>query len=160
MSDCYNHLCNQQFYSVFTRDNKNITAISSSKYPSMANIEFATQGIVKLLLDLKPGKSARPYNLPTRIFKEYALQIAPVIQVIFTYSGILPNDRVTANIVPNLPIYKKRDKSNPVNYRPISLTSVCCKITEHVSCHFILDHLSAHNIINPIQHGFRSGLSS
>ena len=150
---------NQQFYSVFTRENTNIPLVSFLKYPNMANIEFTVQGIVKLLQKLKPAKSAGPDNIPTRILKEYALHIAPVLQVIYTQSyqtGILPNDWLTANIVP---VYKKGDKSNPANYRPISLTSVCCKTMEHIICHTILDHLNTYNIINPVQHGFRSGLS-
>ena len=140
---------NQQFYSVFTRENTNIPLVSFLKYPNMANIEFTVQGIVKLLQKLKPAKSAGPDNIPTRILKEYALHIAPVLQVIYTQSyqtGILPNDWLTANIVP---VYKKGDKSNPANYRPISLTSVCCKTMEHIICHAILDHLNTYNIINP-----------
>ena len=131
---------NQQFYSV--RENNDIPLVSFPKYPNMANIEFTTQGIVKLLQNLKPAKSAGPDNIPTRILKEYALHIALVLQVIYTQSyqtGILPNDWLTANIVP---VYKKGDKSNPANYRPISLTSVCCKTMEHIICHTILDHLN------------------
>ena len=150
---------NQQFYSVFTRDNNDIPLVSFLKYPNMANIEFTTQGIVKLLQKLKPAKFAGPDNIPTRILKEYAFHIAPVLQVIYTQSyqtGILPNEWLTANIVP---VYKKGDKSNPANYRPISLTSVCCKTMERIICHTILHHLNTYNIINPIQHGFRSGLS-
>jgi hypothetical protein len=30
------------------------------------------------------------------------------------------------------PIFKKGDKSKPANYRPVSLTSVCCKVIEHI----------------------------
>ena len=125
------HHITQQFYSVFTRENNDIPLVSFLKYPNMANIEFTVQGIVKLLQKLKAAKSAGPDNIPTRILKEYALYIAPVLQLIYTQSyqtGILPNDWLTANIVP---VYKKGDKSNPVNYRPISLTSVCCKTMEH-----------------------------
>ena len=150
---------NQQFYSVFTRENNDVPPVNLPRYPNMDNIEFTTQGIVKLLQKLKPGKSAGPDNIPTRILKEYALHIAPVLQVIYTQSyqtGILPTDWLTANVVP---VYKKGDKSNPVNYRPISLTSICCKTMEHIICHSILDHLNTHTIINPIQHGFRPGLS-
>ena len=62
----------------------------------------------------------------------------------------------TANIIP---IHKKGDKSLPVNYRPISLTSASCKIMEHIIFHSILNHLNRYNIINPNQHGFRPGLS-
>ena len=51
---------NQKFYSVFTRENNDIPLVSFPKYPNMANIEFITQGIVKLLQELKPGISAGP----------------------------------------------------------------------------------------------------
>ena len=43
------------------------------------------------------------------------------------------------------------------NYRPISLTSTCCKIMKHVIFCFIMDHLDGNNIINNHQHGFRPG---
>ena len=113
---------------------------------------------MKLLHELKPGKFARPDNIPTWILKEYALHIA-VLQVIYTQSyqtGILPKDWLAANIVP---VYKKGDKSNPANYRPISLTSVSCKTMEHNICHSILDHLNTYNIISSTQHCFRPDLS-
>ena len=48
--------------------------------------------------------------------------------------GTLPSDWLKANIAP---IYKKGDRSIPANYRPISLTSVCCKAshgTYNLSC--------------------------
>ena len=44
-----------------------------------------------------------------------------------------------------------RDRSgnrDPTNYRPISLTSTCCKIMEHVLCHAIMKHLELHHILN------------
>ena len=85
--------------------------------------------------------------------------IAPVLQVIYSQSyqtGILPSNWLTANIVP---VYKKGDKSIPANYRPIPLTSVCCKTMDHIIYHSIIDHLNTYNIINPMQHGFRPGLS-
>ena len=110
--------------------------------------------------ELKPGKFAGPDNIPTWILKEYALHIAPVLRVIYTQSyqtGILPKHWLAANIVP---VYKKGDKSDPANYRPISLTSVCCKTMEHIICHSILDHLNTYNIISSTQHSFRPGLSS
>ena len=41
------------------------------------------------------------------------------------------------------------------NYRPVSLTCVCCKILEHIiSCH-IRQHLDQHKILWKSQHGFR-----
>lgn len=52
-------------------------------------------------------------------------------------------------------VYKSGNKKELTNYRPISLTSTCCKILGHV----ILKHISTfvvhNNIITPFQHGFR-----
>ena len=47
----------------------------------------------------------------------------------------------------------------PSNYRPISLTSVCSKVMEHVIFHSIMEHLQNHSILSDFQHGFRPGYS-
>ena len=145
-----------QFFSVFTRENNITPVISSSPNPPMSDITFTANGIEHLLKNLKPGKAAGPDDIPTWILKICAVQVAPILQVIFTQSlnsGTLPNDWLTANVIP---IYKK---GIPANYRPISLTAACCKVMEHIIFHSIMDHLNAHNIINPNQHGFRPGFS-
>ena len=79
--------------------------------------------------------------------------------ILFTQSfnsGELPNDWLTANITP---VFKKGDKSNPSNYRPISLTSLCCKLMEHILCHNIMNYLESNHILNDYQYGFRSSHS-
>ena len=53
------------------------------------------------------------------------------------------------------PVFKKGDRTNPSNYRPISLTCVPCKIFEHVIYSHIFKLLSTHNILSSYQHGFR-----
>ena len=45
------------------------------------------------------------------------------------------------------------------NYRPISLTSVCCKTLEYIICKHMLNHLENNKIISPLQHGFCNGHS-
>ena len=150
---------NKQFCSVFTKENNNIPIMNSRPYPPMNNIVFSINGIQRLLQNLKPGKAAGLDSISTWILKLCSTQIAPILQIIFTQSpnhGILPKDWLTANIIP---IYKKGNKHEAANYRPISLTSVCCKVMEHVIFHHILEHLNNYNIINPHQHGFQPGLS-
>ena len=57
------------------------------------------------------------------------------------------------------PIFKKGSKSSPGNYRPVSLTSVLCKVLES----FIRDHLYKHLVVNDLlaneQFGFCKGRS-
>ena len=45
----------------------------------------------------------------------------------------------------------------PGNYRPISLTSVPCKLMERLIRDELVEHMSRNNFFNPFQHGFISG---
>ena len=57
------------------------------------------------------------------------------------------------------PIFKKGDRSNPKNYRPISLTSHIGKVFERILVKEITEYLNIAKLFNPQQHGFRSGRS-
>ena len=54
-------------------------------------------------------------------------------------TGTLPEDWLTANITS---VYKKGSRSIPSNYKPISLTSVCSKVMEHIVFHSIMQHVA------------------
>ena len=71
-------------------------------------------------------------------------------------SGQIPLDWTKALVTP---IFKKGNRHLPENYRPVSLTSVLCKIFEHIVCSHIRDHLDEHKILTLVQHGFRGGHS-
>ena len=60
----------------------------------------------------------------------------------------LPEDWLTANITP---VYKKGSRSIPSNYRPISLTSVCSKVMEHIVFHSIMQHVQDYGILSKFQ---------
>jgi hypothetical protein len=53
-----------------------------------------------------------------------------------------------------LPFLKKGVTSSPSNYRPISLTCVCCRIMERIINVDIIDYLHINKIISTAQHGF------
>ena len=57
-------------------------------------------------------------------------------------------------------VYKKGERSNPANYRPISLTCIICKTLEHIVASSIRKHLSKLNIFYELQHGFREKRSA
>jgi hypothetical protein len=62
----------------------------------------------------------------------------------------------TANICP---VFKKGKTFEAINYRPISLTCISCKLMEHIITSHIMKHADTHNILYPLQHGFQKGLS-
>ena len=71
-------------------------------------------------------------------------------------TGIVPDDWRTANVTP---IYKKRARNSPANYRPVSLTSICGKMLEAIIKEEVVTHLDRYKLINPSQHGFMKGKS-
>lgn len=65
--------------------------------------------------------------------------------------------RFTKRLSPQLkiPLFKKGDRQNPANYRPVSLTSILCNILEHFINHHLITHFEENDIFYDIQHGFR-----
>ena len=57
-------------------------------------------------------------------------------------------------------IYKKRSKSHRGNYRPVSLTSVCCKILEQLIREGMMTYLLGNDLLSDKQYGFISGSST
>ena len=148
-----------QFSSVFTREGSSpVPNIFPSPHKDMPKISIDTKGVLKLLKNLK-NKAQGPDEVTTGILKLTADQIAEPLAKLFQQSldeGILPDDWCRANITP---IFKKGKRQKPENYRPVSLTSICCKLLEHIICKQTLKHLDIHNILTNRQHGFRSGHS-
>ena len=70
--------------------------------------------------------------------------------------GKLPSDWKRAFVVP---IFKKGSRTDPSNYRPISLTCICCKLLEHIISSAISSQANHHNIICKQQHGFKKNRS-
>ena len=58
-----------------------------------------------------------------------------------------------------VPVYKSVERSNPINYRPISLTPILMKILERIIRKQVVQFLTDKNFVNFTQHGFREGRS-
>ena len=150
-------ILSEQFQSVFTPDTEDaIPQLEGTPYPTISRLHISQPGVTKLLLNLKVRKASGPDNIPARILKELAHEISPGLTAVFNQSlhtGELPSDWKTALVTP---IFKKGNKHLPENYRPVSLTSISCKVMEHIVCHHVLEHLDQHRILSSFQYGFRA----
>ncbi|BHF64082.1 hypothetical protein SprV_0200708100 [Sparganum proliferum] len=84
------------------------------------------------LLRLKESKSPGPDEIPAKILKELAGELSKPLSMLFHTSfetGYLPPDWKSAWITP---LYKGGSRVSANNYRPVSLTSICCKIMEKI----------------------------
>ena len=147
----------RQYESVYTHEDvSSIPEPVGEPFPPMKELQISDEGVTKLLREVNPNKASGPDSIPARILKELADEIAPLLTKIFNKSleqSEVPADWRKANVTA---IYKKGNKYEPSNYRPVSLTSLCCKLQEHILVSNILSHLEEHAILTDCQHGFRA----
>ena len=117
--------------------------------------------LIHLLGKLKVDKSPGSDEIHYRVLFELREHITEPLIHIFNssfHSGHLPTiwKEAKLNVTP---IFKKGRKSDPNNYRPVSLTSAVCKIMETIIRYEIILYLEDNNLFSIEQHGFRSGRS-
>uniref|UniRef100_A0A803T6E7 Reverse transcriptase domain-containing protein n=1 Tax=Anolis carolinensis TaxID=28377 RepID=A0A803T6E7_ANOCA len=116
--------------------------------------------IKKLIAALALGKAPGENMMPPEIFKNFPEWWAPILAKVFTQinnSGLIPEGWKQSIVVP---IYKKGDKQDPNNYRPISLLDIDSKLYSKHLLNKLEDWESANHIIHPEQAGFRKGQST
>ena len=151
---------NSQFQSVFTKDSHKVKEKSISPYTLIPHLYIGVEGVEKQLSNLNPSKASGPDEMPPRLLKLVANELAPALRFLFQQSydtTTVPMQWKQALVTS---IYKSGSKAEPSNYRPISLTCLCCKIMEHIVLSHMAKHLKTNNILISEQHGFRECLST
>ena len=149
-------ILNDQFSSVFTKEDFAHTPdMGPDLQASAPPLHIHDQGVRKLMEDLNPHKATGPDEISSRFLKENARELSPALSLIFQAShdqSNVPDDWRNALVTP---LFKKGDKSKAANYRPVSLTSICCKIMEHIVHSHVMKFLDNNNLLSDQQHGFR-----
>ncbi len=153
-------LLSDQFKSVFTREDSNPTAakIPCTAFPSLPPIVVEETGVIKLLAAINPKKASGPDEIPARRLQQLATEISPAFTAFFQQSlddGSIPaaGQWKKAWITP---VFKKGSRSDAVNYRRVSLTSIASKLLEHIFCSHFHKHSDTYNILHEANHGFRA----
>jgi len=115
--------------------------------------------ILKLIRTLKNKNSAGIDNLSNRMLKKEAFRFSVILKPLINESiekNIFPSCLKTANIIP---IFKKGDKEDLNNYRPIALLPVLSKVFEKVLNNQITVVIE-NGFVDDNQFGFRRGFST
>ncbi|KAK3098946.1 hypothetical protein FSP39_024557 [Pinctada imbricata] len=115
--------------------------------------------VFHLLNKLDVNKSAGIDTIGPRILKISAPVITKPLTTMINMSiasGIFPDKLKTAKVTP---IYKKGDKSDPGNYRPISILPTISKLFERHITSQIYDFLMQYDLLMKEQSGFRKSHS-
>ena len=110
-------------------------------------------------MKLNPNKSPGPDEHHPLILKELIHEISLPLSIVFTKciaEKYIPQSWREANVTA---LFKKGNKSNPCNYRPVSLTSIICKLLESVIKDKIFRHMELNKLFSANQNGFIKGRS-
>ena len=156
------------FSSVFTREDTSSLPVPETKFNGsegerLEKLVVTPEVVASKINNMKEDKSPGVDGISPKILKETGEQISTPLAHVFNMSlqeGIVPLEWKEANIIS---LFKKGSRNKSVNYRPVSLTSVICKLLETIIRDHMMDFLIKHILINPSQHGFlkaRSCLSN
>ena len=123
--------------------------------PELSDIVI-NSGIVKgKLCSLYPNSAPGPDEIHPRVLREASQALSVPLALLYRKSldtGMVPQDWKLGRVVP---IFKKGDRHDPTNYRPVSLTSVACKVLESLIRDELMQHLVDAQLLSQCQHGFR-----
>ena len=146
---------NEYFSSVFTTEDISSLPVPFTKFEGNKSEHLGQLLVTPVMIanKMKNNKSPGVDGIPPKLLKEIVEQISTPLAKLFNLSleGIVPSEWKEANITP---LFKKGSRNKPENYRPVSLTSVVCKLLETLIRDHMVEFLVKHNLINTSQHGF------
>ncbi len=153
-------LLNNFFSSVFTReDTEHFPRAADMETIVLEEVNITEKAVKDKIRNLKPESATGPDEIGPKLLHELVNELNLPLVLIFRKSlnnGEVPMEWKSDNVTP---IFKKGTRSEPGNYRPVSLTSVCCKLLESILRDELMKHLTANCLLNPSQHGFMPGKS-
>ena len=151
----------KQFCSVFTKEKPDPTPELEKRTDKVIrDLEIVETAVRKEILALNANKSCGPDEIsPLLLIKLVDFVTGPltVLMNVSIEHGILPQDWKNAFVSP---IFKKGARNLAENYRPISLTSIACKLMEKLVKDAVLEYLVEHDLLSKKQFGFISGRST
>ena len=122
------------------------------------SVDFDT--VLDILSSINPHKVCGIDDIAGRFLKDGASILAKPITQIFNLSiklSIFPNNCKVAKLKP---LYKKGSRSDPKNYRPISLLPLVSKVFEKLIHQQLQKYLDENKILYSFQSGFRANHST
>lgn len=123
-------------------------------------ITITREDVIYAIKCLDVNKASGPDLVSSKLIKEGMYQLVSPLVMLFNLSLSLkkfPNLWKKSNVIA---IHKKESRTNPNNYRPISLLSIIGKLMERCIHKYLYNYLTTNDLISPYQSGFRSGDST
>ena len=145
--------------SVFTKEDISSLPVADAKFQEaksdyLGPLVVTPELVAKKIKAMKDNKSPGVDGIPPKLLMETVEQISIPLAKVFNFSlkeGVVPFEWKEANIIP---LFKKGSRNKSDNYRPVSLTSVICKLLERLIKDHMVEFLVKHKLLHSSQHGF------
>ena len=125
----------------------------------MDDVDLSLGIVAGVLSGLNSSSAAGPDVLHPHMLKACldALSLPLYLLFIRSLSKVELPTRWKTSIV--TPLFKSGNRCDPLNYQPMSLMSVCCKVLERVIVAQLVECLELNNLLSANQFGFCKGRS-
>ena len=127
---------------------------------SLPNINITEEMVRNEILKLKVNKKCGPDEMHPQILIELVDLVSKPLALLLSKTmdeGFIPQDRKMKYVSP---ILKKGARNKAEKYRPISLTSIVCKLMEPFDKDSIMTCMRAKNLLLSKQYGVKNGRST
>ena len=158
------NILQRQYKSVFS-DPKNadleaaLVQVPKFSASELSTITFTVEDITAAIKEIDPYSAAPDGDIPAKILSSCNDGLSLPIWLMWNASfnnGIVPYDLKRQFITP---LFKKGNRTEAVNYRPVSLTSHLIKVFERVMRKHLVGYFENSNLLPDNQHGFRKNRS-
>ena len=127
---------------------------------SLFLLPASEEEVIEIAMSIKSKSSTGHDEISNKLLKLIIPYIVKPLVHIFNQSfqtGTFPDSYKIAKVIP---VFKSGKKTDPNNYRPISLLPSISKILEKLIYKRMISFLFSHDLIHPHQYGFLSGRST
>ena len=123
-------------------------------------IQITESKVIDVLKILKLNKATGPDGISNRMLKSTCNTVSVPLSKLFNFSLRTHTYPELWKISHVMPLFKKGDKTQPCNYRPVSLTSNVSKSFERIIFKHIYNHICENELLYKYQPGFLPGHST
>ena len=125
------------------------------------NFDISSKKFAAVIAQLDPSKATGPDGIPVVVLQKCSPELSPVLSKLYpkcVSESCFPSCWEFPSVIP---VFKNSgERSDPRNYRHISLLPIISKVFESLINRCLVNHLDSNNLFSDFQYGFRSGRST
>ena len=115
------------------------------------HISATEKEVTDLLMSLKPNKSSGHDGIGPKMMKEAGASVSPSLTRLINLSFLTKKVPQSWKMAQVIPIHKKNSKSDPNNYRPISILPTLSKVAEKIVFKHVFNYFREHSLLTEHQ---------